>query len=79
MDESARSGDGAAEALARETAHELGNIVLALRGFIELLRTRLEPGSDQAELLDRIADCATTLGEATARLQQRGGAAPSIG
>lgn len=58
--------------LALEAAHELGNVVVALRGFARLLANTIEPDSDSAELAARINDCVEALGEVTARLQRVG-------
>lgn len=58
--------------LALEAAHELGNVVVALRGFTRLLQGQLDPDGDAAELAGRVNDCVDALGEVTARLQRVG-------
>ena len=75
------AGDPGAARLAREAAHDLGNVAVALRGFAALLARRVEGQAELEELVARVSDCAASLGATTAWLQEiaQGGAAPAGG
>ena len=87
-DAQAFAGDPGAARLAREAAHDLGNIAVALRGFTSLLARRVDGNAEAAELAARIGECAASLGATTAWLQEiarsgedggAGGGAPGPG
>ena len=78
-DAQAFAGDPEAARLAREAAHDLGNVVVALRGFTTLLTRQVAGQPAAAELVGRMADCTDSLGETVAWLQaiaRAGGAGP---